>query len=512
MKTTQASKYNLIALVLSLGLIIATLSPLTVSAAGYDSAKYSGGLSLVRLEGDEITRQEYEEIILNDNFKNFVNVSKDTDEYWTQFSTPYYEYQEGMSEEQIELYDMLYATLYGMIDGGSDLDTMERDQYLTPAVTYSNLSDEEAAYVAYCMLYEHPELYYLKTIIRIDDVIDSDIKIIQLGVYEDFATGDSRNQTSLLLKDRIEQLRTMITADTPLEIETQIHDIICDNTVYDKHAAYSQSIASMLLNGESVCAGYSETFSLLCHTYGIDAINVTSLDHEWNQVKLGDYWYVVDVTWDDSSDDISYEYFNKSYKTISDRSAYAESMHTLEETPWEYIGCPECLYDYGTEPDADEQIDPQPTPYPEPEPADLTQDVYRLYNSNTGEHFYTTDYAETMYLSSIGWDYEGVAWASYIDNDKALPVYRMYNPNSTDHFYTLSDEERLTLIDAGWNYEGISFYSDPDMSTPLYRLYNPNAETGSHHYTTDVGESEALVSAGWLYEGISWYVLSRPSH
>lgn len=33
-------------------------------------------------------------------------------------------------------------------------------------------------------------------------------------------------------------------------------------------------------------------------------------------------------------------------------------------------------------------------------------------------------------------------------------MYRLYNPNSGEHFYTASDEERWHLIDVGWNDEG----------------------------------------------------------
>ncbi len=36
--------------------------------------------------------------------------------------------------------------------------------------------------------------------------------------------------------------------------------------------------------------------------------------------------------------------------------------------------------------------------------------VYRLYNSNSGEHFYTAKYAEKAHLISLGWQDEGYAW------------------------------------------------------------------------------------------------------
>lgn len=38
-------------------------------------------------------------------------------------------------------------------------------------------------------------------------------------------------------------------------------------------------------------------------------------------------------------------------------------------------------------------------------------------------------------------------------------MYRMYNPNSGEHFYTASLKERKTLSGIGWRYEGIGWYA-----------------------------------------------------
>ena len=137
----------------------------------------------------------------------------------------------------------------------------------------------------------------------------------------------------------------------------------------------------------------------------------------------------------------------------------------------------------------------------EPEvPDDGTIPMYRAYNPNSGEHFYTSNFTELSNICSVGWNYEGVAWYAPSGGDN---VYRMYNPNTGDHHYTLNPEERYMLENAGWNYEGVCWFSDGDI--PIYRVYNPNAETGSHHYATSAEEISGLVSAGWRDEGIGWY-------
>ena len=129
--------------------------------------------------------------------------------------------------------------------------------------------------------------------------------------------------------------------------------------------------------------------------------------------------------------------------------------------------------------------------------------MYRLYNPNTEEHFYTSSTVERDHLDSIGWDYEGVGWNA---PEIGTPVYRLYNPNIGTHHYTTDANEKDTLDSIGWNYEGVGWFSSQGQETPLYRLYNPNS--GEHHYTMSTVERDYLDSIGWDYEGIAWYGLS----
>jgi hypothetical protein len=140
-------------------------------------------------------------------------------------------------------------------------------------------------------------------------------------------------------------------------------------------------------------------------------------------------------------------------------------------------------------------IDPQLVPGKE-------GDMYRMYNPNSGEHFYTGNVEERSILVHCGWIYEGVGWNSPTSGD---PVYRMYNAVGGEHHYTMSASERDDLVAAGWSYEGIGWYSDPSQTTPLYREYNPNAYACNHNYTASKEENDWLISLGWEYEGIAWY-------
>ena len=146
--------------------------------------------------------------------------------------------------------------------------------------------------------------------------------------------------------------------------------------------------------------------------------------------------------------------------------------------------------------------------------AEETQAMHRLYNPNSGEHFYTASDVEKDATVAAGWNYEGIGW--HAPTTSETPVYRVYS--GTDHHYTMSEFERDSLVQAGWTDEGISFYSDDQERVPLYRQFNPhvdpNAATnnaGSHNYTTSLDEHSRLVSIGWNDEGIGWYAVRGAS-
>ena len=142
--------------------------------------------------------------------------------------------------------------------------------------------------------------------------------------------------------------------------------------------------------------------------------------------------------------------------------------------------------------------------------AEETIPMYRLYNPNSGEHFYTGSYEERDMLVEAGWNYEGVAWNAPLTAGD--PVYRVFNPNYGDHHYTMDAAERDWLVSLGWQYEGVAWNSYSEAGIPQFRLWNPNADLGSHHYTSSLEERDFLISVGWIPEGIGWYGSSVSSH
>ncbi len=137
------------------------------------------------------------------------------------------------------------------------------------------------------------------------------------------------------------------------------------------------------------------------------------------------------------------------------------------------------------------------------------QALFRMYNPNTGEHFYSTDILEKNMLEQEGWVPEDslcTAAGLYKTNK---PIYRMYNGHAGEHLFTANSNEKEMLVSLGWTYEGIYFYDSLDAMAPVYRLYNPNQFSNNHLFTADKTECNYLLSAGWIYEGVAWYGVSE---
>ncbi|MCR1913633.1 serine protease, partial [Enterococcus hirae] len=135
-----------------------------------------------------------------------------------------------------------------------------------------------------------------------------------------------------------------------------------------------------------------------------------------------------------------------------------------------------------------------------------TNVMYRLYNPNNHEHFYTSSKKERDYLVKIKWgNYEGPAWEAPTSGGHL--VYRLYNKGLRDHHYTASwDEVKWLTKNYGWTYEGPAWRSAQKNNHPIYRLFLPGVTSGSHHYTGSWKEVQWLTkNYGWKYEGIGWY-------
>lgn len=122
-----------------------------------------------------------------------------------------------------------------------------------------------------------------------------------------------------------------------------IHDYLVMNVDYDYENYIKNTIPAERYTAEgalrdkyAVCAGYAKAFKLLCELAGLECDYISGKVsrgyHAWNQVKVDEKWYNVDVTWDDPAstnkafDDHKYNRY--SYFLISDEIMYKDHMTT----------------------------------------------------------------------------------------------------------------------------------------------------------------------------------------
>lgn len=153
---------------------------------------------------------------------------------------------------------------------------------------------------------------------------------------------------------------------------------------------------------------------------------------------------------------------------------------------------------------------------PDPE-TDPENQVHRLFNLDTGLHFYTASAVERDLVvnSSDNYRYEGSSFSEGTATaPEAKPVYRFFNLNTGGHLYTVSEAERDLVRDrlSNYNYEGIAFYGytkEQPGTTPLYRFYNSVID--AHFYTPSIVERDAILANLPDYQleshnGIAFYV------
>lgn len=128
--------------------------------------------------------------------------------------------------------------------------------------------------------------------------------------------------------------------------------------------------------------------------------------------------------------------------------------------------------------------------------------MFRMYDPNCGEHFYTGSTQERFNLLNAGWNYEDVGF-NFPASGK--PVYRLYHRATGEHLYTMNETEKSALVSNGWQLEGVAFNSAKDTEVAQYRLHNPNASRGAYHFTGSAEERDNLISLGWEDQGIGWY-------
>lgn len=132
--------------------------------------------------------------------------------------------------------------------------------------------------------------------------------------------------------------------------------------------------------------------------------------------------------------------------------------------------------------------------------------MYRSYNATFDDHFYTPSEGEFLNArNKFGYVDQASGRAGFgVANSQVTgssPLYRLYNGNTGIHYYTLNQGERDALVAAKtFTNEGIVGYMYQASAsavgatvTQVFHLYNKTS--GGHLYTENIGTVNAILAA-----------------
>ena len=157
---------------------------------------------------------------------------------------------------------------------------------------------KDAVYVIYTkVINEHPELFYVNTYLSWSYNPSSGNVTTLYPSYDETYT----DEDVTLFNHTVAEIISGVDASWPaIEKILYLHDYLVTNAEYD--TTYSRYNAyNALVEGSSVCQGYSLAFKCLMNQIGVGCDIVTSqeLRHAWNLIELGGEYFYVDATWDD---------------------------------------------------------------------------------------------------------------------------------------------------------------------------------------------------------------------
>lgn len=129
-------------------------------------------------------------------------------------------------------------------------------------------------------------------------------------------------QALQIAKEMVETAKSQ--TDDNWELEKLLHDMLCERITYSDDDIYYDkpedqpphlSVVGALLDGEANCQGYTDAFYTVATLAGFEvgrlSVETDTAPHMVNTIYLDGNWYVVDVTYDDSNEDVpGYRLFN----------------------------------------------------------------------------------------------------------------------------------------------------------------------------------------------------------
>ncbi|MDR1754056.1 MAG: hypothetical protein LBR74_04020 [Eubacterium sp.] len=182
------------------------------------------------------------------------------------------------------------------------LENFEAEIDITDYVRHNNWDMKTSMNEFIGVLEKNPEIFFVST--QIEASFASDRSLCKLkGIDYTIKKTDYKNKKKLFDAASSKALKAVTPSMSDFEKALALHDYLILNVKYDikKPTDDSRTAYDALVDGIAVCQGYSLAYIHLLKLCGIESImlNSRAMNHAWNYVKIGNYWYHVDVTSDD---------------------------------------------------------------------------------------------------------------------------------------------------------------------------------------------------------------------
>jgi serine protease len=136
--------------------------------------------------------------------------------------------------------------------------------------------------------------------------------------------------------------------------------------------------------------------------------------------------------------------------------------------------------------------------------------LYRYWNSDAGDHFYTIKRNDTGYRLFGYTAYEGIeGYVSSKPKSGFVPLYRYWNSTVKDHFYSLTRNDKGYAA-FGYKFEKAEAYVSPRARSGYTALHSYwNSSIFDHFYTTKRNDS-GYANYGYRHDNIEGYLKNSP--
>ncbi len=286
-----------------------------------------------------------------------------------------------------------------------------------------------------------PGLFYTGTEYKVSRNSSTNIIVsIVLGYAPEYAKEDGTPKIKKIKKD-VAKLDSSVTIAMTLIKSTMnrvekallLHDYLISKIKYkndDTKHFLSREIGA-LVKGKANCQGYSLAYALLLEKAGIKNVLVSSesMSHQWNKIKLGKFWYNIDLAYDDPVDSI----------TSTDQFGLVMHNHFL---------CSDYDFEGKGYKDLDSENYPSNTKYDKKFWRDLTSQVW--YHNNTFMYMGVKGIIERPRLLkksfTVKYNVDGLCMIKYTEN----LFYFLYN--NTIYLYNYNDNVTVPLWKCAGHY------------------------------------------------------------